>query len=641
MKYLKFDQYDKAMSLELFTLIFKWNKSLIVTYTLGFLMGISISSSGQNGSSGALLPGEDSILTLIQGTEGDSIIMEWYNQLRRLTIYEDPIRSLGYALKYGEYADRAGLPKRAAFARFYQGNSQIALGNYEEALQAYLFADTVFRELNDTALMASVSNSIGVVYEKTGRDSLAIHYYVRMIELSRTKGDVPRILIGTNNLSNIYYRAGNYKKSRELLEELVTKANQDVSKDHLIQLKLNYANTLLKLKDYRATEDVLASIEADADRLDNYARCLLRKGLGTLYLETERRMAAVDQLEQALGIIEENHFQQERIEVLELLGTAYERAGYFDKALVTYRQFISAKDSLLNEERDKNLINALTRYETEKKEQEIQLLTAQNEIKDLKIRQRDQQRIVLFAGLGLLALLAFLGFRLQHIRRKTNIQLKKKNAEIERALEEKSILLKEIHHRVKNNLQVISSLLKLQSHYITDSKALSALSDGRNRVQSMALLHKKLYREDDMLGVDMKSYFSELVEGLFDAYHVNEKKIRLDLEVEAIRLDVDTVIPLGLIANELISNALKHAFTGIEEPALVVRLFEEDNKLILSIRDNGKGMPIPETNENRQSFGYKLIESLSGKLQADLSLDSGEGTEVRLSIKDYQKTGSQ
>lgn len=584
------------------------------------------------------LPEEDSLLALIDTAVSDSQKMEWYNQLRRLTIYENPERSLQYARRYGEYADLIGEFRRSAIARYFEGNSYIAMGDYENAMEAYLFADSVFTSMPDTLLMASTSNALGALYEKTGRDSLALSYFSRMLDLAMAKQDIFRIMIASNNMSNVYLRAGAFEKSMKILGDALKLDSGVFPPDQRQQIELNYTNILLKLRRYEEAEFNYRKYLSASSEMNNYNVFNAHKGLGILLLETGRHEAAVRELENAWESARDNAFKQEFPELLELLTTAYERAGRFRDAFFTLKNYTSVRDSLMNEEKDANLIDALTRYESEKKEQEIKLLSAQNTIKDLSLRQVNQQRLIMVLGLIGLAILAFLGFRLQYIKTRANDQLREKNKIIETALEEKNILMKEIHHRVKNNLQVISSLLKLQSNFITDRTALDALTDGRNRVQSMALLHQKLYRDEDMLGVDMKSYFRDLIHGLLDAYDVRDSRVELDLDIGDLSLDVDTVIPLGLIANELISNALKHAFADVNHPELKVCLKEEDDRLVLRVKDNGKGLTDAELMHNDQSFGHRLIGALGQKLNASIDFHSNGGLEVSVVIKDYQKT---
>ena len=142
-------------------------------------------------------------------------------------------------------------------------------------------------------------------------------------------------------------------------------------------------------------------------------------------------------------------------------------------------------------------------------------------------------------------------------------EIEQKNSIISKALDEKEILLKEIHHRVKNNLHFISALLGLQTDHVSDQVALDALQEGQDRVQSMALIHQDLYQRDDLTSVNVKDYFIKLTEGLFDSYNIHTDDITLQLDIANLDLDVDTVVPIGLIVNELVSNCLKYAFSDL------------------------------------------------------------------------------
>ena len=204
------------------------------------------------------------------------------------------------------------------------------------------------------------------------------------------------------------------------------------------------------------------------------------------------------------------------------------------------------------------------------------------------------------------------------------------------AVEEKDTLLKEIHHRVKNNLQVISALLTLQSKYIKDDQAIEALREGQDRVQSMALIHKDLYQHDNLKGVNTKDYLEKLVDNLIDSYSIDDEDIMLELDIESIWLDVDTMIPMGLMVNELISNALKHAFSGQNNGALHIQLKEIDNQLILNIKDNGKGFDNFEIQKSN-SFGYSLIESFAKKLDAEMNYKFEDGFGIDIIVNRYTK----
>ena len=212
----------------------------------------------------------------------------------------------------------------------------------------------------------------------------------------------------------------------------------------------------------------------------------------------------------------------------------------------------------------------------------------------------------------------------------------KKNKIINKSLEEKNVLLREIHHRVKNNLQVISALLELQTKYVTDEGTVAALRRGQDRVESMALIHKDLYQHDNLSGVNTKIYFEKLTSNLLESYQVEDGKISIETDIEPLLLDVDTMVPVGLLINELISNAIKHAFDS-KGGKVFIKLEEKNDVLHLLVEDNGKGFTGTET--NKQSFGYSLIKSFVRRLEAHMQIDHSVGTRIMIKIKSYHKSG--
>jgi len=193
-------------------------------------------------------------------------------------------------------------------------------------------------------------------------------------------------------------------------------------------------------------------------------------------------------------------------------------------------------------------------------------------------------------------------------------------------------LLKELHHRVKNNLQILSSLLSLQSQQLTDDTAIKAVKSSESRINAMALIHRKLYTVDQNRTVDIKEYITELIEYLVYSYGYHERNFRLDLDIRDIHIDVDKAIPLGLILNELISNAFKHAYQNEPNPHLVVNLaYPEMNKLDICIQDNGAGMPAVDERQ-RKTFGMKIVSTLIKELKGSLNVETQNGTTYHLHI---------
>lgn len=194
------------------------------------------------------------------------------------------------------------------------------------------------------------------------------------------------------------------------------------------------------------------------------------------------------------------------------------------------------------------------------------------------------------------------------------------------ALEEKEMLLKEIHHRVKNNLMIISSLLSIQSRFIKDKEALGIFKESQNRAKSMALIHERLYRSTDLKRIDMGEYIRTLANDLFHAYVTNDQKIEIKLDVEDIMVDINTSIPLGLIINEVITNALKHAFPNDMQGTILISFHRVGDKLKLEVSDDGIGFPKDLDYKNTSSMGLQLVNSLSNQIDAELNVILKKGT---------------
>jgi PAS domain S-box-containing protein len=205
--------------------------------------------------------------------------------------------------------------------------------------------------------------------------------------------------------------------------------------------------------------------------------------------------------------------------------------------------------------------------------------------------------------------------------------------ELRRSLSEKEVLLKEIHHRVKNNLQVISSLLSLQSDRIADSKAKDVFRDSQNRVRSMAMIHERLYRSSDLAHVDFGEYVRNLSTSLFNSYRTSLPNVSCDIDVDDVRVDVDVAVPCGLILNELMSNALKYAFPSDRRGRIMVQLRKgEEEKLRLTVADDGVGLPTGFTVGDSHSLGYQLVQLLVEQLGGELQVVGERGVSASVTF---------
>ncbi|MFP4009077.1 MAG: sensor histidine kinase, partial [Spirulinaceae cyanobacterium] len=226
------------------------------------------------------------------------------------------------------------------------------------------------------------------------------------------------------------------------------------------------------------------------------------------------------------------------------------------------------------------------------------------------------------------------GQPLRMVGTNTNIHDRKTaEAQLRKSLDDKELLLKEVHHRVKNNLQVISGMFYLQAQYIDDPDVLSILTDSQNRIESMALIHEKLYQSKNFAKVDLSTYIEDLSNHLFASYNLNPHNISLRQNVKNANLPLDAAIPCGLLVNELVSNALKHAFPDRRTGEIFIQLLKNDrDELKLIVRDNGIGLPQKLNVENNNSLGLRLVRSLTRQLKGKLEIYNAEGAVFSLTF---------
>ncbi|HMR89855.1 MAG TPA: histidine kinase dimerization/phosphoacceptor domain -containing protein [Saprospiraceae bacterium] len=570
--------------------------------------------------------GQLSLKEQLQSTQ-DSIQKFYQNQ---------PVKALDYAFVYEKIAADSDSLKYKAKADNFIGMCYYMNGEIDKAIKYYVSGIQKFETLKDTYFVAMLHNNIGAAYQLRKKPEETIKYYEKALKGFEEVKDTLWMANLYNNISIQKNELGLYQEELDYKQKAMNIYISQKDTQMILLTKGNLAHTYFKLGDYKKSllnaEDYLYSPYNEAGQsgratvLLAYAYILQKIGNSSKSLKI---------IQEAKDIAEKNGFKEISMKAHQHLASLYEEQNNYKQSYAHFKSFHALQDTLFNQQKDETINDLLVKYDSDKKDADIILLNAENELKNLQIAKSNNTKWALILGLLLVSLLAFLAWRLKNIKAKNNIELTSKNEQISKALDEKNILLREIHHRVKNNLQVISSLLKLQSQYIEDEGAVKAIAEGRNRVHSMALLHQNLYKEDNLTGVNMKEYFTNLIEGLFDAYNITD--IRLETEIEDLTLDIDTVIPLGLVANELVSNALKHAFENADNGVLSVKLWEEGDRLIFNVKDNGSGYDENLVAEGKKSFGQKLIRSLSDKLEADIHVTSNNGTNVTLSIKDYKK----
>jgi len=622
----------------------------------------------------------DSIISnIIESKTSDSLKVKRLNSFAaRQRYHKLTIRYIDEAKKIAKNDPVSLSDTYCALGNYYFFNSKI------DSAEFYLNkANKLLSGQKAPFLKASILNSLSGIYRKHGNISLAIatllesKSVLEKVDTLRLKPDLRKMLKGkkivsNNSLANFYnqmkdyekalshydaaYKSalslqtpanagvilsnkgnvllnvGKYKRAYEVLQEAKElKIKGNAPKSSIANSNLSIGEALLKLKQY---DKALASFNK---AFTFYKENKLPIGLmevkiqrGNLYNNLQKYHLAIKDCQEAKGLAIANKILEGQKNACLCLSNAYEKIKNYKKALQNYQLYQKAKDSIFN----KNNIQKITQLEMQysfNKEKELE-----------KIKQKaieNENRIMvrnLIIGLLALILITILLYRLNYIRQKTNLQLKDKNQKISETLAVNKILLKETHHRVKNNLQIVLSLLNMQAKYLKDKKQKELIADTQNRIRSMSLIHQKLYKEKNITSIETKSYFSELILSLSHSYGIDLQKIKSNIQIESLQLDVDTAIPLGLILNELISNAFKYGVD--EETGSFFFSFAKTKDEILEviIADKGNGIPPDFDLQKSKSYGMKLIHTLSKKLNAIITFNNNNGLEVRVKIYKFK-----
>ncbi len=574
-------------------------------------------------------PKIDSLEQLIAGSDNDSLKMEWYNQLRRVASYTDPGKAKGYILEYIRLAESLSLTRRANIGKVYLGNTYYALGEYNKAMDIFLETEQYFEAQKDTTILANVYNGMAAASENSGSDTLTLKYFTQAYKLFNAKGDERRSGMALNNMANIYVNRKAYDQAIPLLETALEKVQKSQLTEYKALIGNNLANAYKEANKLDSADSLYNLVLSQINEVDDsYNYIYASRGLGEIEMLRNNFPAALKHLEKARDLSKENNFVTNQDEVLYSLYMVYNQTGQYKKAVETLHNYTALRDSVFTAEKDKNLTEALQKYDAAKKDKELAETQLQLERESLK------KRNFLIISLAAIALAAIALWFL-YFKSRTNRKLEEQKNIIQKSLQEKELLLKEIHHRVKNNLQVISSLLNLQSRTIQDQQAKNAIREGQNRVKSMALIHQNLYQTEHMTSMEVGDYIGKLGQSLFDSYNVDPEKVSFNMETEPLHLDVDTLIPIGLILNELLSNALKHAFPEDSTGEIKVTFKKQTDDLVLSVQDNGVGYSATNPTHKKKSFGMTLIDAFSEKLNAAVEVLEQNGTAINIYIKNY------
>jgi two-component system, sensor histidine kinase PdtaS len=587
-----------------------------------------------------------------------------------------------------------GAQHEIAYAILGLAKSQYYRGNYTRAAESFGEVIKNSEKYNLPEIRGEANEYLGLIYGAFQNFQRNTDVYLKSIAIKHELNDDKGIVRVAGNLSEIYYRLGKYDSSLVFADMAFRSAQKLNLPTEMYMAKFKKTSSLIRLKRIREAEEELDFFQKNIDQRQD-ANLLVRYQtvLGNYYLAKGEENKSKFHYDSALAIIKHNTFPELLIIVYNDMAGAYYEMGEIKKAYDTYKKYNrqlsffytgnniiklanleglvmleASKDeiqSLSNEnklkalllvheqdlrknllwenllkdsilKKEKLLSDALTRennYNREKLDNEKKLSSLVNgefNLQREKLVNERRLRTTLLSGLGLFIALGGVIFFMYRKQRKKNTIIQKQAYDLQ-------TLMKEIHHRVKNNLQIISSLLDLQSLSIKDKHAAGAVREGKIRVQSMALIHQNLYNEGNIKGIVMEDYIKKLVENLFNSYNIQKDKIQLVTDIDYLNLDVDTVIPLGLIINELISNSLKYAFKEKEHGEIYVALKESNKQLELLVRDNGCGFPPDWNRIQNNSFGYGLITAFAQKLKAKLDIYNNGGACVSMNIARYKR----
>lgn len=514
------------------------------------------------------------------------------------------------------------------------GYSQMQKGQYDDAISNYLKSLEYRQAIQDTSGIASCYTNMAIVFAIKNDLNQAEKYFAHAVQMYRKLGDQNMLNKNLLNLGGVYKDKGQYQKSIEQIRAVYTYyASQrnlgEIARCHYI-LGANFES----LNQYDSANNNYNKALKIYEQIDNKKQIAGTKlKLAGIADKLKDYESAIHQGEQALKMAQDMHTLQIEMQTYFALSKSYFNKGDYKSAYENRLEYERIKDSIFSQESNQKILELQAQFENKIKEKEIQTLTTEKRLSELELTKKKNSNYWLTGILSLLLVVSLLILNQYRINRINTAELKKKNQIIETSLAEKETLLREIHHRVKNNLQFIWSLFNLQTRYIKDPLALETLTEGKNRIKTMALIHQKLYQKDNISELNMADYIPGLAANILETYHIHPEQIQLTIQAEKIALDIDTAIPLGLIMNEIITNSLKHFGPSDKRKAISIEFKQlENTDLFLNIKDNGKGLPIDFDPEKGESFGFKLILSLVKQLKGDIKWQTSEGTELEIRL---------
>ncbi len=523
----------------------------------------------------------------------------------------------------------AAATKNLAICNYVNGKSDIAIKQFIEAIK-------LFEELKEVSELAHCYSQMGIAYYLQYQYDNALKYYDKSIELYKKTTN-------KKDLAGVYINQGvsyTYVKKMDLAEINYNEALK-------IYQEINYEpgfgpayNSLAKIyyakKEYNKAISYYKLAEQYSLKSNNKYHLITNyNSLATCYKELKEYEIAKTYSEKSIAISKEVGSVERELFCHETMADILFSMGDYKNAYASFQNYASLKDTLFNQDKNDAIAEMQAKFDVEKNQQKVTEIELKKKIDD---EANTKQRLLFIVVI--IVILISLVFTMIVVRnkQKVNSLLEQKNTAIQANLEQKEVMMSEIHHRVKNNLQMVSSILDLQARDLTDEKSMRVIEDSLSRINAISLIHQRLYQSDNIRGIKINTYLQELAFDILKNFSssVTTTPIQLTCKVDDLNMDLESAIPIGLITAELITNACKYAFLSIEKPEITITLNKQQDALVLIVTDNGVGKQAA-VNESGTSFGTKLIKSLSRKLRAEIIEDtSNKGTSIQLKINSFK-----
>lgn len=502
-------------------------------------------------------------------------------------------------------------------------------GELDKALEADLTALHIMEEIKDPLGIAGAYERVSNDVLDQGHQEEAVVYAKKAIEIARSNNLQQELVYAYTAAGAASLAMSNFQEAYTYFDQALMLAKKNgFDQMALSDFYNNHGNVQKRMHRYReALEDYSEALHLA--EMTGYQNAInsVTANLGEVNLLMGNYQRALPYQLKTVSLMEASGDLPNLPESYTHLSTIYEKLHNFPMALNFQKKSRYLHDSIVSVESDKTMSELLTKYETVKKE-----ATINEQIHTIQHQQRTQLLYVSLAALfGVITFGMY--FTIKNIRKKRkalsllNIALDTKNQQNE-------LLLKEIHHRVKNNLEMVKSLIALQSAQMPDGSSKDAMLASQNRVQSMGIIHQRLYQGTNLGAIEMKDYFINLGEGVLDSFNA-EDKVKIECAMEELNLDVDTAVPIGLIVNELLVNAIKYGFPERNSGQINISLKKENDNLLLNVSDNGVGKS-KDAKPQGTGFGTQLIQLLTQQLNGTISEDNQNGTAVFFNFKNFK-----